>query len=94
MIKAKFSKGKRDILLTVSGHSGKRGESLVCAGASTLVFALERTLENSSIAHEKVISNGLFQIIAEDKAQPYFDVVLSGLMLLSEKYPDEVKLKM
>lgn len=94
MIKAKFSEGKTDILLTVSGHSGKRGESLVCAGVSTLMFALERTLKNSGFDFEKVISDGLFQIIAEKKSRPFFDVVLSGLILLAKEYPEEVKLKM
>lgn len=94
MIKAKFSQGKTDILLTVSGHSGKRGESLVCAGVSTLVFALERTLKESEFTYDKVISDGLIQLVSGKDALPFFEVVLNGLMLLAEYYPDEVKLKM
>ncbi len=76
------------IHISCYGHSGVRGESLQCAGASTLFGALAVTVEDKS---EYICESGygymVFPATSENKA--YVNMFRNGMNLLSDYFPGE-----
>ena len=91
--------------LEVKGHAqyGTAGNDIVCAGASTLVYALAEALR---VAEER----GRTEADIEDKdgkiviwAEPsiynlgeikaYFKMFVNGMKMLQEEYPQHVKMR-
>ena len=90
MIWAVFSKNR----LTVEGHAGyaPKGQDIVCAAVSALVYALIGTLEETENVAEVVLRPGYAVVEAKEKTAA-FDLLRCGLGQLAERYPDFVCVK-
>ena len=90
MIRAIFTENR----LTVLGHAGyaPRGQDVVCAAASALVYALAGTLEDADNVSELVIRPG-YVTVAARRADPAFDLVRRGLEQLAGRYPRHVRVE-
>ena len=75
--------------VTLRGHAdyAPRGEDIVCAAASALVFALIGALEEKEQLRELVIKPGLVTVGAE------WQLIRCGLGQLAGKYPACVRLE-
>ena len=91
MIRAVFDKGR----LTVEGHAGyaPKGQDIVCAAVSALVYALIGTLEETGNVAEVVLRPGYASVAAKEETAA-FDLVRCGLGQLAEKYPEFVQVKL
>ena len=71
------------LTLSLSGHSGyaPTGSDIVCAGVSTLVYTLINSCR-CEISGETVR-------VKDDRR--VFDAVLCGLMMISEKFPKNLR---
>lgn len=80
--------------VTVQGHAdyAPRGEDIVCAAVSALVYALIGALEEDGLIRELVVRPGFVTVAArkEDKA---FDVVRCGIAQIAARYPQCVKVR-
>ena len=87
MIRARFTHNR----LTLLGHAGyaEKGQDIVCAAASALVYALIGTLEDADNVAELVIRPGTVTVAAK-KDDPAFTVVRRGLAQLAGRYPGYV----
>ena len=90
MIQAVFGKNR----LTVSGHAGyaPKGQDIVCAAVSALVYALIGTLEETENVTEVLLCPGYAAVEAK-KETAAFDLVRCGLTQLADKYPDFVQVQ-
>ena len=90
MIRAAFGKN----CLTVEGHAGyaPKGQDIVCAAVSALVYALIGTLEETENVAEMVLRPGYAAVEAKKKTAA-FDLVRCGLTQLADRYPDFVQVK-
>ena len=90
MIRAKFTQNR----LTVEGHAGyaPKGQDIVCAAVSALVYALIGTLEETENVAEMVLRPGYAAVEAKKKTAA-FDLVRCGLTQLADRYPDFVQVK-
>jgi uncharacterized protein YsxB (DUF464 family) len=90
MIRARFTENR----LTVFGHAGyaEKGQDVVCAAVSALVYALAGTLEEQGRAAELVIRPGYATVAARER-DPAFDVVRKGLEQLEGRYPGHVRVE-
>ena len=80
--------------VTVHGHAGyaPRGEDIVCAAVSALVYALIGALEETGQIRELVVRPGFVTVAAkrDDKA---FRVVRCGVSQIAARYPQCVSVK-
>ena len=90
MIRAAFGKNR----LTVEGHAGyaPKGQDIVCAAVSALVYALIGTLEETENVAEVVLRPGYATVETKEKTAA-FDLVRCGLTQLAEKYPEFIQVK-
>ena len=92
MINVAITEVKGMIHVSCYGHSGVRGESLQCAGASTLFGTLAVTVSDKS---EYICESGYgymeFPATAENKA--YTEMFRKGMELLSEHFSGEFTVK-
>ena len=88
MIRAKFTQNR----LTVEGHAGyaPKGQDIVCAAVSALVYALIGTLEETENAAEVILRPGYAAVEAREKTAA-FDLVRCGLGQLAERYGDFIR---
>ena len=91
--------------METEGHAGyaEEGQDIVCAGASMLMYALGRVMEESEargrcecktkITDGKMIvwSNPTMGAINEIKA--YFRMAVTGFRMLQEEYPGKVTIR-
>lgn len=85
--------------LSVIGHAGygKVGYDIVCAGISTLVFALKESIElYTSDCVEFFIADG--KVIASwtklsEKGALLLNSFITGALLLANDYPDNIKVQ-
>ena len=108
MVTAEFFTNKESgsITLKLTGHAGmaKKGEDIVCAGASILAYTVAQALqfmyeqgEMQKKPHIK-LTEGDTVIVAKPKAETYaealhtFFVAQVGYHLLAHNYPQYVKL--
>ena len=82
--------------ITAEGHCGyaPHGQDIVCAGASMLLEALmERCTRRDCLFDDSGAGDGYVFIHAID-CEPthwWFDLVVHGLQLLEEQYPDYIR---
>ncbi len=81
--------------VTMQGHAdfAPRGEDIVCAAASALVYALIAALEEKQEIRELVIRPGYVTVAAKDNAcRAEFAMLRSGLGQLAARYPQCVQI--
>ena len=81
----------------VSGHTGVRGESIVCAAVSSACYMAANTiLEILGIDAEASVSDGYMRVIVNGDDIPKARVILAGLRLhmeqLVKQYPKQIKI--
>lgn len=88
MINISVSEKSGMIYVSVWGHSGKRGESLACAGMSTLFAALKVSVTD---VKEEAARPGYGYIHCSDNIgnRSKAHMFLEGVKLLQEKFPEE-----
>ena len=81
--------------MTLRGHAdyAPRGEDIVCAAVSALVFALIGALEEKEQLRELVIRPGLVTVAAEGDCRAEWRGIRCGLGQLAGKYPACVRLE-
>jgi uncharacterized protein YsxB (DUF464 family) len=88
MINVAITEVKGMIHISCYGHTGKKGESLTCAGASTLFGALSVAVEDKT---EYICESGygymVYPATGENKA--YTHMFRKGMELLSVNFPGE-----
>ena len=97
MIRATYRREDNAHLLMLDGHANyaRRGEDIVCAGASSIVYALLGWLENHSEDLDCVdadVHEGNVKIACEggEKTAAVFEMAAIGLLQLADSYPDHV----
>ena len=80
--------------VTVQGHAGyaPRGEVIVCAEVSALVYALIGSMEEEGLIRELVVRPG-FVTVAAKKEEKTFDVVRCGIAQIAARYPQCVSVR-
>ena len=83
-----------DRRVTVQGHAGyaPKGQDVVCAAVSALVYALIATLKETENIRETVIRPGYATVAAKERDRA-FDVVRGGLAQIAARYPNCVSLE-
>ena len=91
MIRVRFEENR----LTVCGHAGyaARGEDIVCAAASALVFALIGSLRQEENLREVVIRPGYVMLCAGGACAAEFALVRCGLEQLQARYGEFVSVE-
>lgn len=91
MIRAVFTHRR----VTLTGHAGyaPRGQDIVCAAASALVYALIAALQEQDNLREAVVRPGHVTVAANEGAEAEFSLVRGGLGQLAARYPDCVKVE-
>ena len=81
--------------VTLSGHAGfaPRGQDIVCAAASALVYALIGALEEQDNIRELVVRPGHVTVAAKEGGKAEFAMVRCGLGQLAARYPDCVQIE-
>ena len=87
--------------LTASGHAGAgaRGEDLICAGVSTLMFTLEAVVMANREAMMPTVVHRDGEITvrcmpgkgARRRCRQIYETIYTGLQMLSEQYPAYVQ---
>lgn len=97
MIRAKYRTDGKAHSLLILGHAGyaSKGNDIVCAGVSAVVYSLLGYLENHGEDLEYIntsIESGETQISCEggEKTAAVFELTAIGLAQISQKYPDHV----
>lgn len=80
--------------LTVEGHAGyaPKGQDIVCAAVSALMYALIGALEETGNVKEAVLRPGYAAVEAKT-ATTAFAPIRCGLMQLAERYGDHVSVR-
>lgn len=83
---------RQGLALTVSGHAGyaERGRDIVCAGVSTLIFALGRYLGNLERYDDTVLVYS--STPDNEKHIAAFDMALDGLYMTGESFGEYVEI--
>lgn len=91
MIRAVFTHDR----LTLFGHAGfaPRGQDIVCAAASALVYALIGALEEQDNIREVVVRPGHVSVAAKAGGRAEFDLIRCGLGQLAARYPACVRIE-
>lgn len=84
MIRVRFEKNR----LTVRGHAGyaERGEDIVCAAVSALVYALIGVLQERGLVRELVIRPGYVMLCVGGACEAELELVRCGLEQLQARY--------
>ena len=100
MITVKYETDGREHSLTMEGHANyaDHGDDIVCAGASSIVFALLGWLENNGQDQEFnscEVESGNVRIYCEGGARTAaaFEMTVIGLAQLADSYPDHVAIE-
>ena len=91
MIRVRFEENR----LTVCGHAGyaARGEDIVCAAVSALVYALIGDLQDRGLVRELVIRPGYVMLCAGGACAAEFALVRCGLEQLQARYGEFVSVE-
>ena len=100
MIAVRFESADGGAVLTgfrVSGHTGVRGESVVCAAVSSACYMAANTItEVLGVDAQITVNDGYMYVAAVGDDLPKAQVVLRGLRLhleqLEQQYPDKIKI--
>ena len=100
MIRVKYRTDGESHGLTMVGHADYAacGEDIVCAGASSIVYALLGWLENNSedlTLCNADIHSGDVQILCEggERTAAAFEMMAIGLMQIADAYPSHVEIE-
>lgn len=79
----------------ISGHSGyaPAGKDIVCAGISSLAWALAAQLSKAGLLLVVAEQDGNMEIKYTTGADPYLDMFLTGAELIEAKYPEHVSVQ-
>ena len=99
MIRAQYRKDGNIHALTVTGHAeySSHGDDIVCAGASSIIYALLGWLENNSEDLEYSdadVHSGNVHIECEggERTAVAFEMMAIGLMQLQDAYASHVEI--
>lgn len=90
MTKVRIDEGAHRV--SISGHSGyaSAGQDIVCAGISSLAWALAATLSKERMLLIVTETDGNMEIKYTGGAEPYLDMFRTGIELISAKYPENL----
>ena len=82
----------------VSGHTGRAGESIVCAAVSSACYMAANTITDIMMIDADIsLDDGLMCLEVKGDDVNAVQVILHGLLLhmrqLEEQYPDKIKLQ-
>ena len=91
MIRAVFGRDR----VTVMGHAGyaPKGQDIVCAAVSALVYALIGDLQERGLVRELVIRPGYVTAAAKGPCREELELVRCGLAQLAAQYPQCVEVE-
>ena len=99
MIRVLYRREDNAHLLMLDGHAdyAEHGEDIVCAGVSSVIYALLGWLENNSEDLEYVnadVHAGDVKIACEggERTAVAFEITAIGLLQLADSYPDHVEI--
>ena len=100
MIAVRFESADGGAVLTgfrVSGHTGVRGQSVVCAAVSSACYMAANTItEVLGVDAQITVNDGYMRVAAVGDDLPKVQIVLRGLRLhleqLAQQYPDKIKI--
>lgn len=100
MIRARYRRADAAHSFVVVGHAeySDKGNDIVCAGASSIVYALLGWLENNSEDLEYInadVHEGEVVIACEggERTAAVFEAAAIGLAQLADNYPDHVEIE-
>lgn len=78
--------------MQTQGHQEDIGESIVCAGISSIMFSLIIAARDEDEGTKTHMADGLMRIMARrsPRLDAFFDMALAGLGAMAEKYPVRV----
>lgn len=102
----KVNVNSKEYEITMDGHAGyaEQGKDIVCAAASILLYTLADTLKRFESICDSDINidddNGKIKAVIkctpkqsfEGNIQLVYQIILNGLQLLADGYPDNVKI--
>ena len=101
MIRARYNRDGETHTLSVNGHAGygEKGQDIVCAGVSAIVFALIGWLENNSedATFVSVDENGGEVVIVcegDEQVSAVFYMAAIGIENIMNTYPDHVDIEL
>ena len=90
MIHWKIQGDENSVFICVKGHADyKKGDDIVCAGASTIVQSIMNTAEKHGILRDWYLSKGSVSMTLEPTAyaKSLADMLVDTLTVLHEQYP-------
>lgn len=98
MITARYDRDGEMHTLSVNGHAGyaDKGQDIVCAGVSAIVYALIGWLENNIEAFASIDENNGEVIIScegDEKVEAVFYMAAIGIESIMNAYPDHVDIE-
>ena len=98
MITARYDRDGEMHTLSVNGHAGyaDKGQDIVCAGVSAIVYALIGWLENNIEAFTSIDENNGEVIIScegDEKVEAVFYMAAIGIESIMNAYPDHVDIE-
>lgn len=91
MIRVVYTKNR----LTLRGHAGyaPRGQDIVCAAVSALIYALVAALEEKGAVQEVQIRPGQVSVASTEGCEAEFRMIRCGLAQLAARYPQCVHIE-
>lgn len=97
MIIARYDRDGEMHTLSVNGHAGyaEKGQDIVCAGVSAIVYALIGWLENNSedtesVSIDEVNGEVVISCEGDEKVEAVFYMAAIGIESIMNTYPDHV----
>ena len=106
MIEAEYSRKWNRVTVKGHAHAGEPGKDLICAGATTLVYTLEASLEGLYKAEALIqppkcdlqSGNAVISWVPSSRMRRSVELcvntVMGGFAVLGEHFPDFVKVSM
>lgn len=99
MIRARYERDGEAHTLSVNGHAryAKKGEDIVCAGVSAIIYALIGWLENNSedtnfVSIDEINGEAIISCEGDDKVSAVFYMAAVGIESIMNTYPDHVSI--
>lgn len=95
MITIIYDEKGKDMSLQASGHAGyaPKGQDIVCAAVSTLMQSLAYSVDSGTVTCDPGGDNILrVQVSRSLDTLAKFELVMDGLYLLAQQYPENVRL--
>lgn len=101
MVRITLTENNGAFELYAKGHAGyaKKGEDIVCASVSILLFTLIESIDENDLARKPVVvqreGNTFIRLVPKfenrGKIRGVFDVISNGFLLLQENFQKNVK---